>query len=87
VGVARQIQLKKDTDKAAARKLECENNIDETHVSVNKNQEEYDKQLLTLSTGFLAIILGFIKSVVVWDQAHPRGLLYSACCFSAPPSF
>jgi hypothetical protein len=34
----------------------CKSESNEAYVSICKNQEEYDKQLLALSTGMLAVL-------------------------------
>ncbi len=43
---------------------ECNKERDDAYATANKDQAEYDKQLLTLSSGFLAVSLAFIKDVV-----------------------
>lgn len=78
MAVAKQIRLKEEADAVAARKAECTKEIDEAHTTINKNQEEYDKQLLTLSSGFLVLSLAFIKDIVPTENAIYRGLLYSS---------
>ena len=67
------------------RKAECAKEVDLVYSTINSNQEEYDKQLLTLSSGFLALSLAFIKDVVPFKEALHRGLLYTSyvalsCC-------
>ena len=73
--------MKQASVEKAARILECNAEINECHASTNKNQEEYDKQLLTLSSGLLALSLAFIKDVVPMPQAAHKGLLYSSFVF------
>lgn len=70
-------QTRPDKD-ADAHKAECNKEIDDAHATINKNQEEYDKQLLTLSSGFLLLSLAFIKDIVPTKEAICRGLLYSS---------
>ena len=92
-GAARQLELLKAAETKAARAAECDKEIDLTHSSILKNEEEYDKQLLTLSAGFLAITLTFIKDVVKMDHAILRPVLYVAwgvlclCIFAVLSSF
>lgn len=67
------------------RKAECIKEVDLVYSTINGNQEEYDKQLLTLSSGFLALSLAFIKDVVPFKEALHRWLLYTSygalsCC-------
>jgi len=75
---ALRIQLKWDAANLAARNAECAKERDEAHASINKNQEEYDKQLLTLSSGFLVLSMAFIKDIVPTEHAVDRGLLYTS---------
>ena len=42
-----------------------------------RNQEEYDKQLLALSTGLLAVLVAFLKDVVHLDTAVDGPLIYA----------
>lgn len=49
---------------------------DEAFDAISKNQEEYDKQLLTLSSAFLAVALAFIKDVVPLKDAKFLPILY-----------
>ena len=58
----------------------CKKELDEAFKTVNTDQAEYDKQLLTLSSGFLAVSLAFIKDVVPLKDASFLILLYSAFC-------
>jgi hypothetical protein len=57
---------------------EIQKNIDEVYTTINENQAEYDKQLLTLSSGFLAVSLAFIKDVVPLKDAELLWILYLA---------
>jgi hypothetical protein len=57
---------------------ECEKEIDATYANVLTNQEEYDKQLLTLSAGYLVLLMSFIKDIVPLNSAIWRVLLYSS---------
>jgi hypothetical protein len=64
---------------------ECQKEIDEVFKTINEDQAEYDKQLLTLSSGFLAVSLAFIKDVVPLATAIYLPALYIAfglfaCC-------
>ena len=54
----------------------CKSESDEAYTTITKNQEEYDKQLLTLSTGLLAVIVAFLKDLVHLDVSVYRPLLY-----------
>jgi hypothetical protein len=54
----------------------CRTESDEAYLLICKNQEEYDKQLLTLSTGILAILFAFLKDLVHLDSSIYRPLLY-----------
>ena len=61
-----------------ARIDECNKEIDDIFERIGHNQGEYDKQLLTLSSGFLAVTLAFIKDVVPLKDAEHLSLLYSS---------
>jgi hypothetical protein len=76
--LARRVELKKAADEKIVDQALCDKEIDEIHATINKNQEEYDKQLLTLSSGFLLLSLAFVKDIVHTDQAIWRGLLYGS---------
>jgi hypothetical protein len=61
---------------------------DSAFEALNKDQAEYDKQLLALSAGFLALSLAFIKDVVplkdavfLWTLYSAWGFLLSCICF------
>ncbi len=54
---------------------------DSAFEALNKDQAEYDKQLLALSAGFLALSLAFIKDVVPLKDAIYLWTLYSAWVF------
>lgn len=77
-GIAKRIQTKQEAADKAARTAECTKEIDGIYATKNTNQAEYDKQLLTLSSGFLVLSLAFIKDIVHTDQAVHRGLLYAS---------
>lgn len=62
-------------DERKADKDYCEKESDNAYDTIAKNQEEYDKQLLTLSTGLLAVLVAFLKDVVHLDSAIDRPLL------------
>jgi hypothetical protein len=64
---------------------EFKKEIDDTFATINRDQGEYDRQLLTLSSGFLAVSLAFIKDVVPLKDAEFLPILYTAfillgCC-------
>lgn len=61
-----------------SRRERCDKEIDEIFKIVNNDQAEYDKQLLTLSSGFLAVSLAFIKDVVPLKDAQDLPVLYLA---------
>ena len=65
---------------ASSYKIYCKSESDEAYVTLNKNQEEYDKQLLTVSTGLLAVLIAFLKDLIHLPNASCRLLLY--LCFS-----
>jgi hypothetical protein len=52
--------------------------IDDAYKEINANQSEYDKQILTLASGFLALTLVFLKDIVPMKIAAHHWLLYSA---------
>lgn len=54
----------------------CAKEADDAFERINKNQEEYDKQILTLGVGFLGVSLAFIKDVVPLNQAVHLALLH-----------
>ena len=76
--LAKQIETQRVTAAAIASKAECEKEVDLAYSTINKNQEEYDKQLLTLSSAFLALSLTFTKDVVPFHSAAHKWLLYSS---------
>lgn len=49
---------------------EIQKEIDDVYTTINEDQGEYDKQLLTLSSGFLAVSLAFIKDIVPLKEAE-----------------
>ncbi|HEX4348977.1 MAG TPA: hypothetical protein VH251_01250, partial [Verrucomicrobiae bacterium] len=57
-------------DELNAHKAECEKEIDLCHETINENQEDYDKQLLTLGSAFIVLVIGFVKDVVPLKSAH-----------------
>ena len=59
-----------------SKEPDCEKEADEAHEAANKDQAEYDKQLLTLSTAVLALSVGFIKNIVPLPTAIWKGTLY-----------
>jgi hypothetical protein len=56
----------------------CDKEVDDVFKRIDDDQGEYDKQLLTLSSGFLAVSLAFIKDVVPLKDAEYLFLLYSS---------
>lgn len=56
----------------------CLKERDDAYATGSKDQAEYDKQLLTLSAGFLAISLAFIKDIIPADTAVYLWVLYLA---------
>ncbi len=55
---------------------EIQKEIDDVYATINEDQAEYDKQLLTLSSGFLAVSLAFIKDIVPLKDAELLWILY-----------
>jgi hypothetical protein len=64
-------------EKAKEYEKYCRSESDEAYVTICKNQEEYDKQLLTLSIGMLAVLFAFLKDLVHLDSSIHRLALYS----------
>jgi len=69
-------------------KKQCEQGRDDAFETLNKDQAEYDKQLLALSAGFLGVSLAFVKDVVplkdavyLWEFYAALGLLFACVCF------
>lgn len=58
--------------------VQCETAIDGLYKTIYDQQAEYDKQLLTLSSGLLGVSLVFIKDVVPLDHASYIALLYGS---------
>lgn len=56
----------------------CKTESDEAYLVIIKTQEEYDKQLLTLSTGVLAVLVAFLKDIVHLDSAVIMSTLYGS---------
>jgi hypothetical protein len=59
----------------------CQNEADECHEAINKEQADYDKQLLTLASGLLAVVVAFVKDVVPLRAAIWVALFYFALAF------
>lgn len=66
----------------------CDKGRDDAFETLNKDQAEYDKQLLALSAGFLGVSLAFVKDVVplkdaahLWEFYAALGLLFGCVCF------
>jgi hypothetical protein len=71
----------------------CDDEYSGAYDAIQKNQEEYDKQLITLSAAFLTLTISFINNIVPIKEADFRGLLYtsliliSACLLSVLVSY
>jgi hypothetical protein len=74
----------------AAKSLEdeCKEERNGAFETLNRDQAEYDKQLLALSAGFLGVALAFVKDVVplketvhLWEFDLALGLLFACICF------
>jgi hypothetical protein len=70
----------KDKDK-------CDRGRDDAFETLNKDQAEYDKQLLALSAAFLGVSLAFVKDVVplkdavhLWEFDLALGFLLTCVC-------
>ena len=80
-------------EKLKADREQCDKERNDAYESLNKDQAEYDKQLLALSGAFLALSLAFIKDVVPLPQAIHLWELYLsfgmmvACIFLVLASF
>jgi hypothetical protein len=69
-------EIDSNDDLQDAYKAYCMKESDDTYTAIGKNQEEYDKQLLALSTGLLAVLIAFLKDVVHMDSSIYRPILY-----------
>jgi hypothetical protein len=56
----------------------CDAEYDQAYSAIQKNQEEYDKQLITLSAAFVTLTISFINNIVPLKEAAYRGLLYAS---------
>ena len=65
-------------EKLRADQAECTKEHDSAYEALNKDQAEYDKQLLTLSAGFLVLSLAFLKDIVPLNHAAHLWALYLA---------
>jgi hypothetical protein len=54
----------------------CEEERNEAYAAIKENQQEYDKQVLTLSAGFIALVISFIDKIVPLREASYLPLLY-----------
>jgi hypothetical protein len=54
----------------------CESERNEAYSAIKENEQEYDKQLLTLSAAFVALVISFIDKVVPLKEASYLPLLY-----------
>jgi hypothetical protein len=61
-----------------ALEQQCESEIDCLYKTINDQESEYDKQLLTLSSAMLGVSLAFIKDVVKLENAAWMIVLYAA---------
>jgi hypothetical protein len=80
-GVAAERQRSESENAEAAEEkqaAECAKERDSAYETLNHDQAEYDKQLLTLSAGFLVLSLAFIKDVVPLNHAAHLWALYLA---------
>lgn len=66
---------------------ECVKEKDDAFETLNKDQAEYDKQLLALSAAFLGVALAFVKDVVplkdavyLWEFDTALALLFGCVC-------
>jgi hypothetical protein len=66
---------------------ECKKERDSAYETLNSEQAEYDKQLLTLSSAFLGVSLAFVKDVVplqdaihLWEFDTALGLFLACVC-------
>ena len=66
-----------------AERAECVKERDDAYETLNKDQAEYDKQLLTLSAGFLVLSLAFVKDVVPLQDAAHLWVLYTSFCLTS----
>jgi hypothetical protein len=67
----------------AAWQAKCDSEYNQAYDGIQKNQEEYDKQLITLSAAFLTLTISFIGNIVPLKEAIHRGLLYAALVLMA----
>ncbi len=75
VAISRQLRTRKSEETEKDKQF-CKAESDEAYKTILKNQEEYDKQLLTLSTGLLAVVIAFLKDVVHLDSSVYLIFLY-----------
>lgn len=71
-----QAKGKKSSTLKSLERAEIQKEIDEVYATINEDQGDYDKQLLTLSSGFLAVSLAFIKDIVPLKDAAHLWILY-----------
>jgi hypothetical protein len=63
---------------------ECKEGKDNAFETLNRDQAEYDKQLLALSAAFLGVSLAFVKDVVpLKDAVHLWGFYAALVCLLA----
>ena len=66
------------SDKATPEEHPYQKQIDDAFEIISRDQTECDKQLLALSSGFLAVSLAFIKDIVKLSDAYALCALYAA---------
>lgn len=77
--VAKALSALRDARQTQIERDEAKKERDAAFEGIVDTQDENDKQLLTLSVGFLAVILAFIKDVVPLREAVLLWLLYTSC--------
>ena len=81
--IASVVERQRLVEQSARKQEECKKEADGAFESAVKDQAEYDKQLLSLSAGLLAISLAFVKDVVHLDDAIYQWLLYLSFVLSS----
>lgn len=76
--VVRRLEAKRRADRRRADEENCTKEIDGAHETANRDQADYDRQLLTISVGFLGISVAFVKDIVPLEEAILRPLLYAS---------
>src|ERR1035437_8995153 len=57
---------------------QCDSEIECHYKTINDQEAEYDKQLLTLSSAMLGVSLAFIKDVIQLHDAALMAVLYAS---------